>query len=206
MLSFQGTQSTSWRRSITGNSPINFQHWWRPKEWLQLSGFFEIYSNYFIVCILFIFRKCVSKVLAERSGNSSLGTLVNKILVRSDVRPKLEKLEVSLHSSETLEVINSFRTPLFIPISQMEQVGFLVRLTSKHWFQVQIEDESDGEGHQAEKSHEQTNLWVWPVQRVLFWRKSQCMLDTSATKADLSPQHSSPQPWQILVSFPHFST
>ena len=148
--SFLETPSTSWRRSITGNSPINFQRWWRPKEWLQLSGFFEIYSNYFIVCILFIFRKCVSKVLAERSGNSSLGTLVNKILVRSDVRPKLEKLEVSLHSSETLEVINSFRTPLFIPISQMEQVGFLIRLTSKHWFQVQIDDESDGEGGKEE--------------------------------------------------------
>ena len=54
-----------------------------------------------------------------------MGKFVNRVAVRSDVRPKLEKREVlGGASSEVLEVINSFRTPFTIPIVRMEQVGF----------------------------------------------------------------------------------
>ena len=78
-----------------------------------------------------ILRDCVKEVLAERGfdTDSSVGKFVNKVAVRSDVRPKLEKREgLGGGSSEVLEVINSFRTPFTIPIVRMEQVGFKPKL------------------------------------------------------------------------------
>ena len=104
-----------------------------------------------------ILRDCVKEVLAERGfdTDSSVGKFVNKVAVRSDVRPKLEKREVLGGvsssevlgassevvgasskglgaSSEVLEVINSFRTPFSIPIVRMEQVGlYLNNIFSK---------------------------------------------------------------------------
>ena len=53
-----------------------------------------------------------------------MGKFVNKVSVHSDIRPKLEKREVTLGDSEVLEVINSFRTPFSIPLVRMEQVTF----------------------------------------------------------------------------------
>ena len=73
-------------------------------------------------------RNCVKEVIRERGfdKDSSVGKFVNKVAVRSDVRPKLEKREVlggGDSSEEVLEIINSFRTPFTIPIVRMEQVG-----------------------------------------------------------------------------------
>ena len=56
--------------------------------------------------------------------DSSMGKFVKKVAVHSDIRPKLEKREVTLGDSEVLEVINSFRTPFSIPLVRMEQVAF----------------------------------------------------------------------------------
>ena len=55
---------------------------------------------------------------------SSMGKFVKKVAVHSDIRPKLEKREVTLGASQVLEVINSFRTPFLIPLVRMEQVAF----------------------------------------------------------------------------------
>ena len=56
--------------------------------------------------------------------DSSMGKFVKKVAVHWDIRPKLEKREVTLGASQVLEVINSFRTPFFIPLVRMEQVAF----------------------------------------------------------------------------------
>ena len=63
--------------------------------------------------------------------DSSLGKFVKKVAVHSDIRPKLEKREVTLGASQMLEVINSFRTPFFIPLIRMDQVEFQARLPLK---------------------------------------------------------------------------
>ena len=64
------------------------------------------------------------RVVATKHFDSSMGKFVNKVSVHSDIRPKLEKREVTLAGSEVLEVINSFRTPFSIPLVRMEQVTF----------------------------------------------------------------------------------
>ena len=75
--------------------------------------------------VLRIPRNCVTE-FAKTSFDvdSSWGRFINKVAVRSDVHPKIEKRETMFGSPEVLEVLNSFRTPFSIPIVRMEQVGF----------------------------------------------------------------------------------
>ena len=59
-------------------------------------------------------------------ADSSVGKFVNKVAVCSKIRPRLEKREVAMGAcEEVLEVIDSFRTPFFIPLARIEQVGSL---------------------------------------------------------------------------------
>ena len=70
-----------------------------------------------------ILRDCVREVATKHfDTDSSMGKFVKKVAVHSDIRPKLEKRELTLGGSEVLEVINSFRTPFSIPLVRMEQV------------------------------------------------------------------------------------
>ena len=72
-------------------------------------------------------RECVAEVISGKGFGSSLGKFVSKVAVPSEIRPKLEKQKITM-GSETLEVINSFRTPFSIPIARMEQVGFYLKI------------------------------------------------------------------------------
>ena len=72
-----------------------------------------------------ISRDCVREVATKHFNmDSSMGKFVKKVAVHSDIRPKLEKREVTLGASQVLEVINSVRTPFLIPLVRMEQVAF----------------------------------------------------------------------------------
>ena len=88
--------------------------------------FFILFSH---IClssyVLHIPRDCVTE-FAKTSFDvdSSWGRFINKVAVRYDVHPKIEKRETMFGSPEVLEVLNSFRTPFSIPIVRMEQVGF----------------------------------------------------------------------------------
>ena len=73
------------------------------------------------------YRDCVAEVISVKGFGSSLGKFVSKVAVPSEIRPKLEKQKIIM-GSETLEVINSFRTPFSIPIARMEQVGFYLKI------------------------------------------------------------------------------
>ena len=88
--------------------------------------FFILFSH---IChssyVLRIPRDCVTEFAKKAFDvDSSWGRFINKVAVRSDVHPKIEKRETMFGSPEVLEVLNSFRTPLSIPIVRMEQVGF----------------------------------------------------------------------------------
>ena len=72
-------------------------------------------------------RECVAEIISRKGFGSSLGKFVSKVAVPSEIRPKLGKQKIIM-GSETLEVINSFRTPFSIPIARMEQVGFYLKI------------------------------------------------------------------------------
>ena len=69
-------------------------------------------------------RNCVNEVITERGfgSKSSLGIFLDKVALRSDIRPRLEQREAVSEPLETLEVLNSYKTPLLITIARMEQV------------------------------------------------------------------------------------
>ena len=74
--------------------------------------------------VFFPQRNCVNEVITERGfvAKSSLGIFLDKVALRSDIRPRLERREAVLEPPETLEVLNSYKTPLLITIARMEQV------------------------------------------------------------------------------------
>ena len=69
-------------------------------------------------------RNCVNEVITERGfvTKPSLGIFLDKVALRSDIRPRLERREAVSEPPETLEVLNSYKTPLLITIARMEQV------------------------------------------------------------------------------------
>ena len=77
-----------------------------------------------IPTILFLQRNCVNEVITERGfgSKSSLGIFLDKVALRSDIRPRLERKQEVSEPLETLEVLNSYKTPLLITIARMEQV------------------------------------------------------------------------------------
>ena len=74
--------------------------------------------------VLFLQRNCVNEVITERGfgSKSSIGIFLDKVALRSDIRPRLERREEVSEPPETLEVLNSYKTPLLITIARMEQV------------------------------------------------------------------------------------
>ena len=73
--------------------------------------------------VFFPQRNCVNEVITERGfGSKSLGIFLDKVSLRSDIRPRLEQREAVSEPPETLEVLNSYKTPLLITIARIEQV------------------------------------------------------------------------------------
>ena len=70
---------------------------------------------------------------------------VNRVTVRTDVCPNLGKREVVMGAPEVLEVINSFRTPIFIPVVRVKQVRFCGKLSPEPSPQVDVESEAHEE-------------------------------------------------------------
>ena len=86
---------------------------------------FKFYNR--LTCLYDIFRECVREIVRQQEYkvDTSLGKFVNKVAVRSDLRPILRKREKKIGEYEMLEVINSFRDPIFIRAVKIEQVRAL---------------------------------------------------------------------------------
>ena len=88
---------------------------------------FKFYNIDKFTCFYHLSRECVREIAREQGYkvDTSLGKFVNKVAVRSDLRPILRKREKKIGEYDMLEVINSFRAPIFIRAVKIEQVKAL---------------------------------------------------------------------------------
>ena len=86
---------------------------------------FKFYNR--LTCLYDLFRECVREIVWQEGYKveTSLGKFVNKVAIRSDLRPILKKREKKIGEYDMLEVINSFRAPIFIRAVKIEQVKAL---------------------------------------------------------------------------------
>ena len=70
-------------------------------------------------------RECVGEIANQQGPDaaSSIGEFATNIGMEPPVRSRLENREEEEEGSVCLEVVDSFRNPIFVPLDRVEQVG-----------------------------------------------------------------------------------